>query len=1169
MNGERPTVNGAHTANGTHRSVTDSSSSANPLKPGLLPQNLLPPPPPPSLDRQENGDAWSNRWDDGGAGHAAASNQTHAPPEILSLISQDSYLPMAALISRASQTCWNGLSDLVEQLALLSVPDLPPEQAKLMPNGFTNNQSKANLDKKDKIFKFANERKADFIKLLVLLQWSKNVDEVSKTISINYWLMLRRQAYWGAIASMATLKQESSNFQIPNPDLKTAAEVLSTGKVANFPRLGYIAQPDLSTRQILRVLKTLNQALSVRLALWDNLPPQLRSFRVHDGRATFSVPYEFELDVSTLDESLESPLRMVDLRLSFQPCPHLPDGLRSEIELLANSNIDQGGLARCYEFLHELALSYKLAEFHKQAIELSRNQWVGNLRAELVRRNLVVQYWPERHGGKSWVEIGIASGRGKQRAVDMEPHSSLEIKCTLHGKRAESLRLHLNESVLCFEDILRQVIAQHSTQILDTIYDKLVSRPLFADAELSLEQSLSHDDPEVCSLVMQLSRSSQLQLKVDPVTGLIMVSPVTERAERLQFEVNRVQSVADEVVSKLLNFRCSVRESSVLAGISGARWEALRSFKFTQAEIKSLFGRPVVKINIFRQSQWGLEYSLAVTHGQDGDHWWLLQQVPLGASSSQSRYKVLRNQGIGASEELSSAYFDCLADYSMGLICIQRNADFFTEKKENFGLRPFPAFDRHYELPELSFDLDMARPSPSGQSSSAGAADSTPTTPKASDVPAEDASLQRNVQVRFGGVDRSDLRVVTVAHYQTQASSAVLGHLDKSVLDAGVKLNPEDRTVIIRVETPMAEAAIPQIVAKVLDLEKVVSTVEQIHCLLGLRLKRISNSTISMVYHQEALTELGLNIILTSGSPAPRLEFLPPQVNPHQILAQAYTKTFAANRAPFATTMRNLLTSLTATLPLLTILHTLQQGHEFASKPGQQQPPAEPGDHVRVHLLARTETQFAVQYFTPAGQAPNDVKNDSAPQLLARFEILSEANHSGKAGWLVRPALEEFQSYSRPSYSSPDLAAKVKQEIFSQRPAGQSTWFLLDRGAWCTVDHPEPLLKALHDVVWNWAKQAKMSAGNAGSKEDSNKGKGAQGGSNANNPSVTNGANNRGPGPAKGAPGRQQAANNAMPNGANMKVQRPPVNGPGGKPAPNNAKTNARNPQGRDVITLD
>ncbi|KIW73089.1 hypothetical protein PV04_01234 [Phialophora macrospora] len=1169
MNGERPTVNGAHTSNGIHQSATDSPASPNPLKPGSLPQSLPPPPPPLSIDREENEDAGSSQRRNGGADHNVASSQNQAPAEILSLISQDSYLPMAALISRASQMCWNDLSDLVEQLASLSVPDTPPDQAKLMPNGLTNNQSKPNLDKKDKIFRFANEQKADFIKLLVLLQWSKNVDEVSKTISINYWLMLRRQAYWGAIASMASLKQESSNFQIPNPDLKTAAEVLSRGRVSNFPQLGYSAQVDLSTKQILRVLKSLNQALSVKLALSDNLPSQLRNFRVHDGRATFTVPDEFELDLSTLDESLDSPFRMVDFRLSFQPCPHLPDRLQSEIELLANSNIDQGGLGRCYEFLHELTLSYKLAEFHKQAIELSRNQWVGNLRAELIRRNLVVQYWSERHVGKSWVEIGIASGRDKQRPEDPEPHSSLEIKCTWHGKRADCLQLHLNESVLSFEGILRQVIAQHSTQILDTIYDKLVSTPLFANAELSLEQSLSHDDPEVCSLVMQTSRSSQLQLKVDSVTGLIMMSPVTERTERLQFEVNRVQSVADEVVSKLLNFRCSVSESAVLAGISGTKWEALRSFKFTQAEVKSLFGRPVVRINMFRQSQWVLEYSLAVTHGQDGDHWWLLQQVSVGASDAQARYKVLRSQRIEVKEDLSSAYFDRLADYSMGLICLQRNADFFTEKKEKFDLRPFPPFGRHYELPELSFDLDMAKPLPSRQSVPTSATEGPFTIQKASDLQAKNATLQRNIQVRFGGVDHSGLRVMTVAQYQSQASSDVLRHLDKSVLDAGVSLNREDRMVTIRVETAMAEAAIPQIVAKVLDLEKVVSTVDQIHCLLGLKLKKISNATISLVYHQEHPAEFGLNIIFPSGSPAPRLEFFPPQANPHQILSQVYTKTFAANRAPFATTMRNLLTSLTATLPLLTILHSLQQRHGITSKEDQRLPSAEPEDPLRMHVLARTETQFAVQYFTPAGQVPNDSKNDSLPQLLARFEVLSEANHSGKTGWLVRPALDEFQSYSRPSYSSPELAAKVKQEIFSQRTERQCKWFLLDKGAWCTVDRPEPLINALHDVVWNWAKQAKMAVGNGVGKQDSNKGKGAQANQNVNNPNMANGTTNRGPAAAKGPPGRQQAANNAVSNGANMKLQRPPLNGPGGRPAPGNAKMNARNSQGQDVITLD
>src|ERR1700761_3689462 len=107
MNGERPTVNGAHSANGTYQSVTDIPSSAGSIKQGSLPQHPPPPPPlPPSINRASDaadGDVESSqRTNGGGAGDNRAGSRAHAPAEILGLISQDSYLPMATLISRAS-----------------------------------------------------------------------------------------------------------------------------------------------------------------------------------------------------------------------------------------------------------------------------------------------------------------------------------------------------------------------------------------------------------------------------------------------------------------------------------------------------------------------------------------------------------------------------------------------------------------------------------------------------------------------------------------------------------------------------------------------------------------------------------------------------------------------------------------------------------------------------------------------------------------------------------------------------------------------------------------------------------------------------------------------------------------------------------------------------------
>ncbi|OAL34619.1 hypothetical protein AYO20_06036 [Fonsecaea nubica] len=1165
MNGERPTANGDRIANGSGPPVADSTPEVGQLKQASLSQNPLQP----SVDNTRacaNGDVEPSQRASDNRGNNASLQSEEAPSEILQLISQDSYLPMAALINRASQSCWNCLSDLVTQLASMPVPDLPPEQTKLLPNGLSNNQSKANLDKKDRILKFSNDQKADFIKLLVLLQWSKNVEEVSKTISINYWLMKRREAYWNAIGSMALLKQESSGFQIPNPDLKTAAEVLSRGRVLNLPRLNYIPQKDLSSRQILRVLRSLNRALSVKLALSDDLPPQLRRFRIHDGRATFTVPNEFELDVSILGEREDSPFRMVDFRFSFQPYPHIPDSLHSEIELYANANIDRDGLKGCYDFLHELALSYKLAELHKQALDLARNQWAGNLRVELIRRNLIVQYWPERQLGKSWIEIGIASGREKQKMTKVDSGPFLEIKWMRQGKNIDALQLHLNDALLCFEDVLRQVIAQHTTQILDNIYDKLILTPLFANSELFLEQSLSFEEPENCFLTLELSRSSDLQLKIDPVTGLLVLSPVTERTERLQYEVNRVQGVTDDVVSKLLNYRCSIMETNVLVGILGTCWEVLRSFKLSQTEARALFGGPVSRMNMLRQSLWTLDYTLAITHASDGDHWWLLQQASPGTTNPQTRYRVLRKQRLEVKEELSSAYFDRLAEYLMGLIFLERNADFFRERKEKFDLRPLPTFGRHYELPQLSFDLDMARPGFSKQSIPLAA--SSNTLLRVAKTPTNSPASQKGIKVCFGGVDRSMNKVRAVAQYRHQASSSVLRRLEKSVLDAGVSLNPDDKTVILRVTTSIAEAAIPEIVNKAMDVEKVVSTVEQIHRLPGLRLKTISNSSFTIAYHKEASAELELRIGFPSGNQEPQLDFFPPEQNPHQFLAAQYTKLIAASRGPFATRIRDFLTSLTLTLPLLTYLQKLQQKHGLNLDAQQQQGPPEQEDHLRVHILVRSATAFAIQYFAPAGQAPKDVKADSQPHMLARLEILHHINVSRKPMWLVRAALEEFQSYSRPSYSTPELGAKLKQEIFT-RSDGQSKWLALDKAAACMADQPEPLLQAMHDHLWEWAKMAKASESNVSNTQPFTKTKTGPGHTNANNANMPNGTNNRPSAAMKGPAGKMQAPGSAIPNGANVKVQRPPGTIPGGRPMPPNHKATANAAQKQEVIMLD
>ncbi|KAK5048159.1 hypothetical protein LTR84_005829 [Exophiala bonariae] len=1067
MNGDRPTVNGVQRmSNGVQEDGSRPLSQAAVYQAeGIKPPSRASIPSQDREPRHTNGLSKDTPMRHSVAPPVSTLRSEQAPLEILQLISKDSYLPLAALVNRAAQSCWNNLVLLLDQLASIHIPDPSGDSTRSLLNGQINNQSKANLEKKEKLLQFANDQKADFIKLLVLLQWSRDVENVSKTISINYWLMTRRQAYWDAIASLVRIKQDSAGFQVPDPDLKTAAEILSRGRALDIPTHGYIPQKDLSTKQILHVLKSLNRILGIRLALSGPLPPPLRTFYIHDGRATFIVQNEFEMDVSILDDTPDSQFRMVDFRFSFSPAPTMTDGMRTEIEHLANSVIDRDGLQGCCLFLQELVLSFKLAEYHKQALELARTQWVGNMRVELIRRAVVVQYWSNRQTTKSWIEIGIATDHQQSDSPAFLPH--LKVKWTRQGQSMPPPSLSLSQSVLNLEQLLRQVIAQDSTLLLDDIYDNLNATPLYANGDLSLEQTVSITAPEDCTMIMQLSRASHIDVQIDAVTGAFVLSPVTEKSERLQYEINRAHGIGGEIASKLLNFRCSVLESAIGIAMLASNWESLRAFKFSPSEIKSLFGGPLVRLNLFRNRHWGSDYFLAISHTHNGDQWSLLRQTRQPNSTGPVHFDVIRNQKISIKQKLSPDYFDRLSEYATGLICLRCNAQYFELRHVPYDLSPFPDFEENYKLPELSFRLDGL-----------GSA-SLPFEPTQSKALLRGSNKDDNphqvVKVRFDGVNPETNLATLIGRIQINTSVVVLQHLEKSALDRDVSLNLRHHTATIRIDTSIGEIAIPAILGKANHLRNTISTVQQIHRLPGIKLQAVSSSGFSVCYSSSTPKELSVQVSFKEGRQTPQLTFFPNTDNPHALLAEKYSDLLAFDHLPFETRIHNFLTSLDMTYPLVAYLHNLQRQHGSGLDQGQSTASTQNLSTVRAHILVRSAQHFAIQYFTNSNTLSKDATPVAHTNLVARLEILPHVDTgSKKPMWLVRAALEEVQAYSRASFSNAALRQKLRQGVFSRTDV-PTQWLTLDSAAACLAENPEPLLTEIHALLMAFVKEQKTN----------------------------------------------------------------------------------------------
>lgn len=144
------------------------------------------------------------------------------------------FFPFGTLVNRTVQQCWNDLSELITELAAIHVPS-DFAAAPVASGKSSGNQSPENVHKKLRVLDFALAKRAEFIKLLVLSQWSRQAAEVSRLIDIQAFIRARQLAYNAAAQYVGNMKQDLVRAQVANPDLGTALEVLATGQVRSLP----------------------------------------------------------------------------------------------------------------------------------------------------------------------------------------------------------------------------------------------------------------------------------------------------------------------------------------------------------------------------------------------------------------------------------------------------------------------------------------------------------------------------------------------------------------------------------------------------------------------------------------------------------------------------------------------------------------------------------------------------------------------------------------------------------------------------------------------------------------------------------------------------------------------------------------------------------------------
>ncbi|KAL9095528.1 MAG: hypothetical protein Q9165_002399 [Trypethelium subeluteriae] len=554
------------------------------------------------------------------------------PPELQHF--EESYLPLSTLIERVAQQCYNGLEDVIQQMAEKPKDEAQQSGAPIV-NGIGHHNgtnagsqlSKEDLRKRTLLMTFARDQRDKLIKLMVLTQWSRQIGDITKLIDIFNWLLSQMRTHEEAARWTGQIRLNMLGEKQSNPDIRTALEVLTSGKASWMPELNYIPRKPLSPQELLKTLKNLNALLAIRLNLHEEQPRHFRYSHITNGRATWIVPQEFEVDLSIIDEDPESQFFFIDIRLLFSPAPEIPDFFRSRLELRINDALQSRGLSGCYDTLHDLVLTHKITILKQQAFELMRRRWSENLYVDSIHRSLIVQYWTDLSGPKSWIEIGVASGRKRQGESGWRerPIPHIAIRWFRDGKEVQDINLlrAINLTQLSMESILETVVKLHTLDFLRRIQDGLTPKDGSTSSSTGslIRPKTSSDSP---TYKAQLGATgTAFTLAVERVTGNLAIQPLTIWSSRIQHGVNQHKNRSTEAFRgiKDLLFLDLQTQIEKLADRKG--WSIVKNLNLTQENVKAGFKQDVSRLSIFRPAGWSQDWAFVATISFSGDTWWI------------------------------------------------------------------------------------------------------------------------------------------------------------------------------------------------------------------------------------------------------------------------------------------------------------------------------------------------------------------------------------------------------------------------------------------------------------------------------------------------------------------------------------------------------------------
>ncbi|SCV02258.1 LAMI_0G17326g1_1 [Lachancea mirantina] len=351
-----------------------------------------------------------------------------------------------------------------------------------------------------------------FLRIYVLIKWCRTIkcNNFSTMIDLLNWFRGSNMGVNSCIWALKNNLVSMADAKLPNPDLATALEVLTLGRpnlsTYNLRLSGEDERTGSSTSKIppkliLKKLHDLNTILSIKISLAD-IPEEFHHYTVKDGRVIIRVENEFELELSTINQS--APFFFVDLRLLFKE--NLPlnkfrmEKVINEV-LFKNSN----PLASVYLLLHNYVQTLQIYMIHVELQDLeSKGKYSGgNLIHNYDSKTncITLKYWLQsRLSNKCTALVGV-----EQASNTIVLKTELLRKTEGSGPMPNCYTNLLGN----MENVLNEITFNHS----QVIKSDLISTGVFEE-----------DDENVDVFLFQVPTTSvaiaPIQLKINLISGV-------------------------------------------------------------------------------------------------------------------------------------------------------------------------------------------------------------------------------------------------------------------------------------------------------------------------------------------------------------------------------------------------------------------------------------------------------------------------------------------------------------------------------------------------------------------------------------------------------------------------------------------------------------------------